>query len=196
VEGPAVSRNPANHVTLATPLPLSSRPDPDFLPRAAGKYHVCGFPLKKTACSSSKPRVSTGNPGELRRSVVEGSAVRPSALSNPSSEALPDEPSPLNQALCILISLVAGHRIRLANEISAARSTHPVIWTDLNNRALYRLAADVIRRVLVDYARAVTQSKRWRVAAGGDSGETSHRKKTSKWWPFSGSGSALVGEGG
>ena len=36
-----------------------------------------------------------------------------------------------------MISLVAGHRTRLANKISAARSTHPVIWTasDWNNRA-------------------------------------------------------------
>jgi hypothetical protein len=98
VEGPAVSRHPANHVTLATPLPLSSRPE---------------------------------------RSEAEGSAVRPAALSNPSSEALQDEPSPLNQAPCNVISLVAGHRTRLANKISAARSTHPVIWTasDWNNRA-------------------------------------------------------------
>ena len=92
MEGPAVSRHPANHVTLATPLPLSSRPE---------------------------------------RSEAEGSAVRPAALSNPSSEALADEPSPLNQAPCNLISLVAGHRTRLGNKISAARSTHPVIWTAL-----------------------------------------------------------------
>ena len=67
--GTCGSRHPANHATLATPLPLSSRPE---------------------------------------RSVVEGSAVRPAALSNPSPDAAPDEPSPRNQALTPnLISLVA-----------------------------------------------------------------------------------------
>jgi hypothetical protein len=67
--GTCGSRHPANHATLATPLPLSSRPE---------------------------------------RSGVEGSAVRPAALSNPSPDAAPDEPSPRNQALTPnRISLVA-----------------------------------------------------------------------------------------
>jgi len=84
---------------------------------------TCVTPLP---LSSSRPEVEGP-----KRSEVEGSAVRPAALSNPSSEALADEPSPLNQAPCNLISLVAGHRTRLGNKISAARSTHPVIWTAL-----------------------------------------------------------------
>jgi hypothetical protein len=56
------------------------------------RVHYCfvaSIPVSKEL--SSRP--------ELRRSAVEGSAVRPAALSNPSSEAFPEEPFPRNQAL-------------------------------------------------------------------------------------------------
>jgi hypothetical protein len=37
---------------------------PDFLLRAASDDHVIRLSVERAACRSSKPRVSTGNPGE------------------------------------------------------------------------------------------------------------------------------------
>jgi hypothetical protein len=57
--------------------------------------------------------------------------VRPAALSKPSSEALPDEPSPRAGPHPNLISLCRGCGTRLSNNINATGSTHPLIWTAL-----------------------------------------------------------------
>jgi hypothetical protein len=67
--------------------------------------------------------------GAQRSGEICGS---PSAFSNPSSEAIPDEPSPPNQALTPQPEFaMADCCIRLANKINAARLTNSVIWTAL-----------------------------------------------------------------
>ena len=67
-----------------------------------------------------------------KRSEVEGSAVRPAALSNPSPDAAPDEPSPRNQALTPKPDFAGGgYATRLSNKINAAGSTNPLIRTAL-----------------------------------------------------------------
>jgi hypothetical protein len=50
----------------ALPYPLSSRANPDFLPRGTGHGSVCAFLLRKGACISRNPISSTGNPGKPR----------------------------------------------------------------------------------------------------------------------------------
>jgi hypothetical protein len=62
---------------------------------------------------------------------VEGSAVRPSVFSNPSSEAIPDKPSPPIKLYPATYFAMADCCIRLANKINAARLTNSVIWTAL-----------------------------------------------------------------
>jgi hypothetical protein len=55
---------------------------------------TCGF-------FASRNQFNLSHPSPLViPSVAEVSAVRPAALSNPSWEAAPDEPSPTNQGLC------------------------------------------------------------------------------------------------
>jgi hypothetical protein len=58
--------------------------------------------------------------------------VRTAALSNLSSEPVPDAPSLPNQALTPQPDFaMADCCTRLANKINAARSTYPLIWTAL-----------------------------------------------------------------
>jgi hypothetical protein len=58
--------------------------------------------------------------------------VRTAALSNLSSEAVPDAPSLPNQALTPQPDFaMTDCCTRLANKINAARSTNPLIWTAL-----------------------------------------------------------------
>jgi hypothetical protein len=58
--------------------------------------------------------------------------VRTAALSNLSSEAVPDAPSLPNQALTPQPDFaMADCCTRLANKINAARSTNSLIWTAL-----------------------------------------------------------------
>src|SRR5271154_1793713 len=56
----------------ALPSPLSSRANPDFLPRCTGHSRVCGFPLGENRMKSVNANKINRKSGE-----AEGSAVRP-----------------------------------------------------------------------------------------------------------------------
>jgi hypothetical protein len=56
---------------------------PDFLLRAASDDHVIRLSVERAACRSSKPRVSTGNPGE-RSGEICGVGTRRDELSSSS----------------------------------------------------------------------------------------------------------------
>jgi hypothetical protein len=76
-----------NHSNLSDPTPLviPTEAYPDFLLRDASNGHVCGSPQREPHGVHQRH----GSRQEIRGSVVEGSAVRPSALSNPSWETDP-----------------------------------------------------------------------------------------------------------
>jgi len=63
-----------------SPLVIPTEADPDFLLRAASSDHVCGSPQREPYDLHQRHY----SPQEIRGSEVEGSAVRPAALSNPS----------------------------------------------------------------------------------------------------------------
>jgi hypothetical protein len=65
------------------PLVIPTGAYPDFLLRAVSDVHVCGSSQREPHADHQGHKT----PQEIRGSAVEGSAVRPADLSNPSSEA-------------------------------------------------------------------------------------------------------------
>jgi hypothetical protein len=88
---------------------------------------VCRFFHPATILTLATPLALSSRP-ELRRSAVEGPAVRPSA-----SQILPPKGSRMSHLLAIEPSLISDSRLlhSLAHKINAARLTNSVIWTAL-----------------------------------------------------------------
>jgi hypothetical protein len=57
----------AQSTSLGDGCPTFAPAYPDFLLRSVRKNRVCGFLLRKAACSSTTPPDSTGNPGYVGR---------------------------------------------------------------------------------------------------------------------------------
>jgi hypothetical protein len=93
--------------------------------------------------------------------------VRPAALSNLSSEAVPDAPP--NQALTPQPDFaMADCCTRLANKINAARSTNPLIWTALTLSRPFgtQFVSRVLTQVQQGRRKVYLRIKRLRIGVG------------------------------